>query len=56
MTLSEILENFKKTAISLDKFDNLAHFRNQFVDNDAIYLDGNSLGTKILSKINGEIA
>ena len=38
------LGEFQQKALELDKNDKLAHFRNEFVIGDEIYLDGNSLG------------
>ncbi|AFK04805.1 aminotransferase class V [Emticicia oligotrophica DSM 17448] len=38
------LADFQQKAETLDKSDKLASFRNQFIQNEEIYLDGNSLG------------
>ncbi len=38
------MKHFLKIALELDKNDELASFRNRFVENEVIYLDGNSLG------------
>lgn len=38
------LEYYSQKATELDKNDKLSSFKNEFVSNDEIYLDGNSLG------------
>jgi kynureninase len=38
------LEKYHQQALALDQNDALASFRNQFIESNEIYLDGNSLG------------
>jgi kynureninase len=38
------LEKYYQKALSFDQKDSLASFRNQFIESNEVYLDGNSLG------------